>query len=140
MNQYFSIAGNKIPIEFKSLYEEVSETFERKVMGAIKTKKENKNEKNKKISKESYHPRRLHKTSWERTTRSNKKLLPKIPIGGSDMEKRYSKLKEEVMDLFGTISIEEIVCNRPLSKLMREIALSLDNISIIERYNTKENI
>ena len=40
MNQYFSIAGNRIPIEFKHLYEEVSETFERKVMGAIKTKKE----------------------------------------------------------------------------------------------------
>lgn len=56
------------------------------------------------------------------------------------MEKRYSKLKEEVMDLFGTISIEEIVCNRPLSKLMKEIALTLDNISIIERYNTRENI
>lgn len=63
MNQYFSIAGNRIPIEFKHLYEEVSETFERKVMGAIKTKKENKNEKNKKISKESYYPRRLHQTS-----------------------------------------------------------------------------
>lgn len=63
MNQYFSIAGNRIPIEFKHLYEEVSETFERKVMGAIKTKKESKNEKNKKISKKSYYPRRLHQTS-----------------------------------------------------------------------------
>jgi len=55
------------------------------------------------------------------------------------MEKRYSKLKEEVMDLFGTISIEEIIRNRPLSKLMSEIATSLEDVSIIEQYKPKEN-
>jgi len=46
MNQYFSVAGNQIPIELRPLYEEVSKTFERKVMDAVKTKKENKDEKN----------------------------------------------------------------------------------------------
>ena len=56
------------------------------------------------------------------------------------MQRRYAKIKEEVMDLFGTISVEEIISNKPLSKLIGDIANSLDGISIIERYNTKENI
>lgn len=56
------------------------------------------------------------------------------------MQRRYAKIKEEVMDLFGTISVEEIITNKPLSKLIGDIANSLDGISIIEHYNTKENI
>jgi len=54
MNQYFSVCGMQIPIELKSLYQEVSMTFEKKVMDAIKTtKQEEKNEMVKKISKKS---------------------------------------------------------------------------------------
>lgn len=56
------------------------------------------------------------------------------------MERRYSKLKEEIMDLFGTISVDEIIKNKPLSKLMSEIANSLGDISVIERYHPKENV
>lgn len=56
------------------------------------------------------------------------------------MERRYSKLKEEIMDLFGTISVDEIITNKPLSKLMSDIANSLGDISVIERYHSKENV
>lgn len=63
MSQYFSISNFKIPIELKPLYEEVSQTFEKKVMNAIKTNKEKLNEKDQKDSKESSHTRRLFKTS-----------------------------------------------------------------------------
>lgn len=64
MNQYFSVAGNQIPIELRPLYEEVSKTFERKVMDAVKTKKENKDEKNQKVFKKFNHSRRLPKKGW----------------------------------------------------------------------------
>ena len=40
MDQHFSVCGIKIPIELKPIYEEVSRTFEAKVVDAIKTKKE----------------------------------------------------------------------------------------------------
>jgi hypothetical protein len=54
MNLYFSVCGMQIPIELKPLYQEVSMTFEKKVMDAIKkTKQEEKNEMAKKISKKS---------------------------------------------------------------------------------------
>ncbi len=54
MNQYFSVCGMQIPIELKPLYQEVSMTFEKKVMDAIKTtKQEEKNGMVKKISKKS---------------------------------------------------------------------------------------
>lgn len=54
MNNYFSVGENKIPIELKPFYEEISTFFEMKVMDAIKTtKQENKNEMVKKISKKS---------------------------------------------------------------------------------------
>lgn len=69
MDQYFSVAGNLIPIELRPLYEEVSKTFERKVMDAVKTKKENKDEKNQKVFKKFNHSRGLHKKS--RRTRVN---------------------------------------------------------------------
>lgn len=54
------------------------------------------------------------------------------------MEKRYSKLKEEVMELFGTISVEELISNKPLSNLITEIVGSLEGISIVEKYAIKE--
>jgi hypothetical protein len=54
------------------------------------------------------------------------------------MERRYSKLKEEFMDLVGTISVEEIIANRPLSKVIKEISDSLTDFSIVNRYNLKE--
>lgn len=56
------------------------------------------------------------------------------------MEKRYSKLKEEIMDLFGTISVEEIIKNRNLSRVLKEISSSLDHISISDRYQIKEGV
>ena len=65
MNNYFSVGQNKIPIELKPLYEEISTFFEKKVMDAIKTtKQEEKNEMVKKISKKSNNSRGLHQTSW----------------------------------------------------------------------------
>ena len=69
MNHYFSVAGNQIPIELRPLYEEVSKTFERKVMDAVKTKKENKDEKNQKVFKKFNHLRGLPQKS--RRTRVN---------------------------------------------------------------------
>ena len=56
------------------------------------------------------------------------------------MERKYSKLKEEIMDLFGTISVDEIIINKPLSKLMVNISNSLSGISIVERYQPQERI
>jgi len=56
------------------------------------------------------------------------------------MEKRYSKLKEEIMDLFGTISVEEIIKNKNLSRVLKEISSSLDHISISDRYQIKEGV
>ena len=54
MNQHFLVCGMQIPIELKPLYQEVSMTFEKKVMDAIKTtNQEKKNEMVKKISKKS---------------------------------------------------------------------------------------
>jgi len=50
----------KIPIELKPLYQEVSNLFEKKVMDAITNKKENDDEKIKKIFKESNYSRRLY--------------------------------------------------------------------------------
>lgn len=47
------------------------------------------------------------------------------------MEKKYSKLKEEIMDLFGEISVEEIISNRPLSYLLNDLTTTLDQISIL---------
>jgi len=60
MEQYFSVAEMKIPIELKPLYQEVSNLFEKKVMDAITNKKENDDEKIKKIFKESNYSRRLY--------------------------------------------------------------------------------
>ena len=71
MNHYFFVAGIKIPIELKPLYEEVSRCFEKQVMDSVKNKKENRSEKDQKIFKKSNHSRRLHQTSWEEWTRSN---------------------------------------------------------------------
>jgi len=47
------------------------------------------------------------------------------------MDRKYSNLKEEIMDLFGEISIEEIVTNKPLTRLLGELTTSLGDISII---------
>ncbi len=44
MEKYFSVSGNQIPVEYKSLYQEISKTFERKVADAIKFSKEEVNE------------------------------------------------------------------------------------------------
>ena len=54
------------------------------------------------------------------------------------MERRYSKLKEEFMELVGTISVEEIITNRPLSKVIKDISDNLAEFSIVNRYNLKE--
>lgn len=48
------------------------------------------------------------------------------------MKRQYSGIKREIMDLFGVISIEEIVRNRPVVNLMEEISDSLSGISLIK--------
>ncbi len=53
MEKYFSVSGNQIPIEYKSLYQEISKTFERKVADAIKFSKEDVNEEIETIFKKS---------------------------------------------------------------------------------------
>ena len=53
MEKYFSVSGNQIPIEYKSLYQEISKNFERKVADAIKFSKEDVNEEIETIFKKS---------------------------------------------------------------------------------------
>lgn len=48
------------------------------------------------------------------------------------MNQRYSNLKEELMDLIGTISIKELVTNKPLQKQIKEITHYLEGISLIK--------
>lgn len=54
------------------------------------------------------------------------------------MEKRYSKLKEEIMDLVGTISVDELVSNHRLIPVIKDISDCLKDISITARYELKE--
>lgn len=51
------------------------------------------------------------------------------------MDRRYSKLKEELMDLFGTISVEELIANRPLSNLFEEITYYLSDFTTLKNLN-----
>ncbi len=51
MQRQFYIGRISIPEELRPLYEEVSKDFEQKVFGALKTKKEKKNEKVRGVSK-----------------------------------------------------------------------------------------
>lgn len=64
MNHYFSIAGHKIPAELKNLYQEVSKTFEKKVMDSVKTTQEKKDEKNEKVFHKSNYSWGLFKKYW----------------------------------------------------------------------------
>lgn len=53
------------------------------------------------------------------------------------MDQKYSNLKEEIMDLFGVISIEEIISNRSLARIMRDITKSF-GITSNSSLKTKE--
>jgi len=55
MEKYFSVLGNQIPIEYKSLYQEISKTFERKVADAIKFSKEDVNEEELRVLRNNYY-------------------------------------------------------------------------------------
>ena len=48
------------------------------------------------------------------------------------MKKYYVQVKREIMDLFGNISVEEIVRNRAITDLIEDISSSLDEISLIK--------
>jgi hypothetical protein len=43
------------------------------------------------------------------------------------MSKSLRSVKMEVMDLFGAISVEELIKNEKLQNLMKEISTSLDD-------------
>lgn len=51
METSYHIGKNTIPVELRFLYEEVSEDFEQKVFGALKSKKEKRNEKARRVFK-----------------------------------------------------------------------------------------
>ena len=56
------------------------------------------------------------------------------------MDLGFSKIKEELMDLFGTISVKEIISNQPLTMLIKEISKTLECVSHLDHYKTREGI
>lgn len=52
---------------------------------------------------------------------------------------KYSKLKLEIMDLFGALSIEEIISNLKVRTLIEDIGKSLSEISIVEYWHSTQN-
>lgn len=59
MQRQFYVGRNFIPEELRCLYEEVSENFERRVFGALKTK-ESDNEKTRRVPKKFLVKREIH--------------------------------------------------------------------------------
>ena len=60
MDTNFRIGKNTIPVELRSLYEEVSSDFEQRVFGALKTKMGRNDEKARKVSKKFSIERKIH--------------------------------------------------------------------------------
>lgn len=52
---------------------------------------------------------------------------------------KYSKLKLEILDLFGTLSIEEIIGNLQVRNLIEDIGKSLTEISMVEYWHSTHN-
>ncbi|GEM_PF-5657640 len=50
------------------------------------------------------------------------------------MNKTHSRVKEELMDLFGTISVDEIIANEGLTSIITDISKTLKNVSILDHY------
>ena len=48
------------------------------------------------------------------------------------MKKHYVRVKKEIMDLFGNISVEEIVRNKPITDLIEDISKSLEEVSLVK--------
>lgn len=48
------------------------------------------------------------------------------------MKKHYVRVKREIMDLFGNISVEEIIRNRAITDLIEDISSSLDEVSLVK--------
>lgn len=48
------------------------------------------------------------------------------------MKKHYMRVKREIMDFFGDISVEEIVRNRPITDLIQDISNSLEEVSLVK--------
>lgn len=46
----------------------------------------------------------------------------------------FSKVKEELMELFGTISVDELMRNHKAMELIKEISESLKDVSIVSMY------
>ncbi len=49
-----------------------------------------------------------------------------------EMKKHYVRVKKEIMDLFGNISVEEIVRNKPITDLIEDISKSLEEVSLVK--------
>ena len=56
------------------------------------------------------------------------------------MSIRHSNLKEEVLDLFGSLSVEEIIKNHNLQLAIADISKNLQSISIVEKYNSNKEL
>ena len=46
--------------------------------------------------------------------------------------KHYARIKREIMDLFGNISVEEMVRNGTVTDLVQDISSLLEEISLIK--------